>query len=281
MTSINRTGHRIPSVRKSCTKKQDTGTSPDGSGNSVPDTSRASETGTSRNKIPRKQTVHLQHVQKQETTAACVSFKNNRKKTDTVHKIYRVCVCTVLAETSPQALPLGAACIVSAIRHYFDRFPVPETTVQPELSVFSAESAPAADRIAALILAHHPQIVCFSLYVWNRPLLESVACIIKATAPGIILVAGGPEVTAGAPRKLHLEFQIHHPLEEVNIITDGKAIRTFHGLTGHFEFEETIPPCTYCRVRGRGALKKRQYEDGCFEPVFLLNPIFPEHRPCF
>ena len=66
MTSINRTGHRIPSVRKSCTKKQDTGTSPDGSGNSVPDTSRASETGTSRNKIPRKQTVHLQHVQKQE-----------------------------------------------------------------------------------------------------------------------------------------------------------------------------------------------------------------------
>lgn len=198
MNSINRTGHRIPSVRKSCTKKQDTGTSPDGSGNSVPDTSRASETGTSRNKIPRKQTVHLQHVQKQETTAACVSFKNNRKKTDTVHKIYRVCVCTVLAETSPQALPLGAACIVSAIRHYFDRFPVPETTVQPELSVFSAESAPAADRIAALILAHHPQIVCFSLYVWNRPLLESVACIIKATAPGIILVAGGPEVTAGA-----------------------------------------------------------------------------------
>lgn len=197
MNNINRTGHRIPSIRKSCTGKKDTRTPPAGSGNSVPDTSRSSATETCRNKISRKQSLHRQHIQKQKITVTCISSKES-KKPATDHKICRVCVCTILAETSPQALPLGAACIVSAIRHYFEQFPVSGTTVQPELSVFSAESAPAADQIAAIILAHHPQIVCFSLYVWNRPLLESVARIIKATAPGTILIAGGPEVTAGA-----------------------------------------------------------------------------------
>ena len=90
----------------------------------------------------------------------------------------------------------------------------------------------------------------------------------------------GPEAPAGAPRRIHLEFQIRHPLEEVDLIADGCAVRTFRGLTGHFETEETLPPCTYCRVRGRGKPRKRKYEEGCFEPVFLLNPIFPEDAPC-
>ena len=90
----------------------------------------------------------------------------------------------------------------------------------------------------------------------------------------------GPEAPAGAPRRIHLEFQIRHPLEEVDLIADGRAVRTFRGLTGHFETEETLPPCTYCRVRGRGKPRKRKYEEGCFEPVFLLNPIFPEDAPC-
>ncbi len=114
-----------------------------------------------------------------------------------------VVVCTILAETSPQALPLGAACIVSAIKKRFSLQQAHKTNpfeLIPSLYVFSIEAKPSAAEIAQKILAARPQIVCLSFFVWNRHLLEAAARLIKQQwkkdgTQGFI-ICGGPEVTA-------------------------------------------------------------------------------------
>src|SRR5574344_2218979 len=121
---------------------------------------------------------------------------------------YNACmkiVCaTVLVETSPQALPLGASCIASSLKA--DDMLSKNAAV--ELVVLSNEDKTlTAEKFACRILGldssgaqidadRVPQFVCMSIYVWNRKIIEQTAEIIKKNYPGTILIAGGPEVTA-------------------------------------------------------------------------------------
>ena len=50
-------------------------------------------------------------------------------------------------------------------------------------------------QLASQIAEAGPRIVGFSVYLWNVRLVESVARILRAIAPHIRLVAGGPEIT--------------------------------------------------------------------------------------
>ena len=76
---------------------------------------------------------------------------------------------------------------------------------------------------------------------------------------------------------IRLAFDAKLPLAQVDIIGDAKTLRTFRDLpVGRFEFESALPPAKYYRVRGLGKPQPRPYgQDGCFEPLFLLNPLFP------
>lgn len=109
-------------------------------------------------------------------------------------------ICTtVLVETSPQAMPLGAACVASALKAHppLSRFSV-------ELTDFSREDADlrglpdeaAARLVAERLAARNPACVCFSVYVWNHALLEMAAEELGRLAPNAVRIAGGPEVTA-------------------------------------------------------------------------------------
>jgi radical SAM superfamily enzyme YgiQ (UPF0313 family) len=49
--------------------------------------------------------------------------------------------------------------------------------------------------IVEAILAHRPRVVGLSVYVWNAAEMLAVARILRAVAPGVILVVGGPEVS--------------------------------------------------------------------------------------
>ncbi len=51
-------------------------------------------------------------------------------------------------------------------------------------------------QLASQIVEAHPRIVGFSIYLWNVRLIEAVAHILRAVAPHLRLVAGGPELTA-------------------------------------------------------------------------------------
>lgn len=100
---------------------------------------------------------------------------------------------TALAETSPQAVPLGAACIASAVKNS----PLTKNIFEVRLASFSLEGE-SSSKIESEIFscAENLFAVCFSVFVWNRTQLESLAQKIKEKFPSAVLIAGGPEVTA-------------------------------------------------------------------------------------
>lgn len=113
---------------------------------------------------------------------------------------------TLLIEKSPQALPLGAACVASAVKHtegLKDACDVQLLAFCKEDEDFTrhCKSNEAAGKyIADKLIVHMgggknvPAIFCFSLFVWNRLILEEAARLLRQA--GAICIAGGPEVTA-------------------------------------------------------------------------------------
>ena len=115
-------------------------------------------------------------------------------------------ICTtLLIEKSPQALPLGAACIASAIKNW----PGLKDCVNVQLKAFSAEDEAfkklndentkakyIADELYKIAGNGEEKnfIICFSCFVWNVQILRQVALILKNK--GAITIAGGPEITA-------------------------------------------------------------------------------------
>lgn len=107
---------------------------------------------------------------------------------------------TLLIEKSPQALPLGAACIASSVKNIFltkDICDVKLVSFCKEDSEFIENSLTedtSAEYIAEKLLKLNPDVVGFSIFVWNRIILEKVAKILQSKS--IKTICGGPEVTA-------------------------------------------------------------------------------------
>lgn len=119
----------------------------------------------------------------------------------------RIVCTTILVETSPQALPLGAACIASALKHderTKDKFSVELLSFSNEDSALTARTA--VDHIVGGTAA--PAFVCFSVYVWNRALSESIAALLKQQCPEVVTIAGGPEVTANPFNFEHFDYMV-------------------------------------------------------------------------
>lgn len=118
-------------------------------------------------------------------------------------------ICTsLLVEKSPQALPLGAACIASAIKNN----QLTKDIIQTQVLTFTLEDknlalknsdTEKADYIYQALIENKAEIVCFSTFVWNRNIFELTSKLLKAK--GIITIAGGPEVTAH-PQELKKSF---------------------------------------------------------------------------
>lgn len=140
---------------------------------------------------------------------------------------------TLLIEKSPQALPLGAACCASAVKHNS----LTEKLCQVQLHPFNLEDPDfsrikdsieeAGNYIAQKLIQMKPDLVAFSVFVWNRLILEKAASILKEK--GILTIAGGPEITA-------------HP--EVFTVFD----RVIPG-----EGENSVPPVIYELLTGQKA----------------------------
>lgn len=118
-------------------------------------------------------------------------------------KIPVICV-TLLVEKSPQALPLGAACIASAIkndastRNYCDVklrafSPEDEDFIKHNSSVQTAGKF-LADKLSEEIDFSKPVVFSFSVFMWNHQVLVECAMLLKNK--GGICICGGPEVTA-------------------------------------------------------------------------------------
>ena len=120
-----------------------------------------------------------------------------------MNKPLAICT-TLLIESSPQALPLGAACIASAIKNSRET----KDKVHVKLEVMTMEDKNFEERLTESIIRQNPKYVLFSVYVWNRFLLESTARNIKEKLPDSILIAGGPEVTANPLSLENFDYRV-------------------------------------------------------------------------
>lgn len=114
-------------------------------------------------------------------------------------------ICTtLLVETSPQGLPLGAACIASSVKadlrtnKNFSVELIDFSLEEPEIITERKKSADSgvAALIAKRLASKKPDVLAFSVYVWNRVILENTCLELKKLLPSCICIAGGPEVTA-------------------------------------------------------------------------------------
>lgn len=111
-------------------------------------------------------------------------------------------ICTtLLIEKSPQALPLGAACIATAIKHNMELKDFCEVSLKAfclEDKDFPKNKIIAADYISEKLIEKAENckgaIFCFSCFVWNVVILETAAKILSEK--GFVCIAGGPEITA-------------------------------------------------------------------------------------
>ena len=119
-------------------------------------------------------------------------------------------ICTtLLIEKSPQALPLGAACIASGIKNFSGT----KDLTDVRLKAFSLEDEEfrkiginvekAAEFIAETLWKEVSEffessavrpIFCFSVFVWNVEILKRAAKILREKK--CVCIAGGPEITA-------------------------------------------------------------------------------------
>lgn len=115
-------------------------------------------------------------------------------------KIPVICT-TLLIEKSPQALPLGAACIATAIKHDTNLKDFCEVSLKAfclEDKDFPNDEIIAADYISEELIEKAGNckgaIFCFSCFVWNVGILETAAKILREK--GFVCIVGGPEITA-------------------------------------------------------------------------------------
>ena len=163
-----------------------------------------------------------------------------------------ITVCSVLVENSPQALPLGAACIASSIKNLSIEFP----DLKVNLVDFNLEQKLSVEKITNDLLCYDSAIYCFSIFVWNKELLSEVAKNLKKT--DCICIAGGPEVTANPKNFLSFDYVISGEGEVVtkNLIkrilnNDLPAEKIFYGKREALEnltspyLDKTLNPKKY------------------------------------
>ncbi len=100
----------------------------------------------------------------------------------------KLALVAIHIQPSPRALPLGPAMLASVLRGALG--------ASIETRVVDAFVDEPVATCAARILASDPDLVGFSMYVWNRRQTLEIAAFLKAVQPGIILFAGGAEATA-------------------------------------------------------------------------------------
>lgn len=99
---------------------------------------------------------------------------------------------TIHVRPSPQAVPLAAAFLRASVEARFGRrAPAPVTVTS---AAYAAGTA--IETILAGIVAEQPQIVGFSLCVWNRALCAELVTRLRTLLPATLLLGGGPEATA-------------------------------------------------------------------------------------
>jgi len=105
------------------------------------------------------------------------------------------------------------------------------------------------------ILAHDPDLVGFSLYTWNSTRALALAQAIKAAAPEILILGGGPEVNSDN------KFIMHETALDFLVLGEGE--RTFVELCRHFT--QSQPPLP--QIAGLGFRSQHSQHEWIINPA--------------
>lgn len=87
------------------------------------------------------------------------------------------------------------------------------------------------DEILKSIYKKHPDVLCFSCYIWNISFVKELICDLKKILPNTIIWAGGPEVSYDAEKFLQ-------EMPEVTGVMCGEGEETFLELVRHYVNEK-------------------------------------------
>ena len=132
----------------------------------------------------------------------------------------KLVLAAIHIKPSTRAVPLGPAMLAAVLRRSFG-----EEIQTRIVDLFADQQAvECADRI----LASNPDYVGFSMYLWNRSLSLEVASILKQRRPGLVIFAGGAEVTAdpeGIRGDPAIDFVLAGEGEELIVETLGRLLK--------------------------------------------------------
>ncbi|MBW6484863.1 MAG: DUF4080 domain-containing protein [Syntrophobacterales bacterium] len=132
----------------------------------------------------------------------------------------KLVLAAIHIKASARAMPLGPAMLAAMLKRSFGR------KIQTRIvNLFLNQTVV---ECANQILALDPDYVGFSMYVWNRSLSLEVASLLKQRQPGLVLFAGGAEVTAdpvGVGSDPALDFVLAGEGEELIVETVGRLLK--------------------------------------------------------
>ncbi len=133
---------------------------------------------------------------------------------------------------SPQAMPVSVAMLCAKLDSVKDF----KETIETSFSDFYLGDS--AEKIASDIIEKNPDIIGFSVYVWNRDLAVETAIKIKSVLPDIVLFAGGAEATSSPLsllKSVPFDFVVKGEgelvlTEAVSRLTEGETVEGIKGI---------------------------------------------------
>ncbi len=147
-------------------------------------------------------------------------------------KKLKLTLISIHIKNSPQAMPLAAGSLKAQLDS------VSEFKDKLDVSFLDFYIDNSAESIAERISGESPDLIGFSIYLWNRQLSEDICRIIRKNSPESILFAGGAEATAlpenllnSAPFNFVIRGEGESALTEVmKRITAGKSFEDINGV---------------------------------------------------
>lgn len=206
--------------------------------------------------------------------------------TDTLQKELDIIFSTILVETSPQALPLGAACVASSIKNAnLKNVNVQLIDVSYDEAKDEKKEAHLAllDRIEKAYDSKKQLVAFFSVYVWNALDIIKTATLLKQKVSNAVFICGGPEITARFSNKYPEISNDDYKIFDFAITGEGETEAL--NLVRYFLTEKNFVASKKTPVVKNGIVEDCQklpspWIDGTLDPVIYNGVLWELSRGC-
>jgi len=118
----------------------------------------------------------------------------------------RISLVSIHPTRSPQSVPLACAFLAATLKNS------PDLSGQISVTLIDLYKEQTARECAKAVLASEPDMVGFSVYIWNRELCVAIVGLLKRADQKLVIFCGGPEASADQYRLLSetaWDFLIH------------------------------------------------------------------------